>query len=343
MFASVPSPAAPSARGRKTAARRKLPAGAACPIDVDRLCAQVGHGHQLLCPSAGQAAPLMQGSFSITPLRDGMSLHCTDIVHLHDMSTQYAIQEQSIKVMLKLEGNAQVIVGRHPLPLDAGEAPNAVPCGAVVTLNAPDTLRRHSRAGSRQRMVVLTLRPAWFDALRISPELFREHLSVRPWKPSLRAIAIAEQLIHPLELEGPMQRLHQESRALDLIVEALSQTMAARPCSAATLPAGGQQRVRRLQQFLDSGEADQLDLRAIALHIGCNANTLQQQFREVCGQSIFDYLRRSRLQRAAHALQHDGVSVARAAEIAGYSSQANFSTAFRRHFGLPPKHCRNRI
>ena len=312
-------------------------------IDREKLCAQVGQGHELLSPHAGKSATLMQGSFSVTQLRDGLSLHCTDIVQLQDITTQYAIQEKSIKVMLKLEGNAQVMVGRHALPLDAGEGARAVPHGAVVTLDAPDTLQRHSRAGSRQRMGGLTLRPAGFDAVGISQDLFKEHLSIHPWKPSTRAIAIAEQLIHPIELEGPMQRLHQESRALELIVEALSQTLAERRTQAATLPASAYQRVERLQQLLDSGAADQLDMRAIAQHIGCNANTLQQQFREVCGLPIFDYLRRSRLQRAAHALQHEGVSVARAAEIAGYTSQANFSTAFRRHFGLLPKHCRNRI
>ena len=66
----------------------------------------------------------------------------------------------------------------------------------------------------------------------------------------------------------------------------------------------------------------------------CNCNSLQQQFRAVFGKTVFDYLRASRLRRAAVALQNEGVSVARAAEIAGYSSQANFSTAFRRHFGV---------
>ncbi|THF55628.1 helix-turn-helix domain-containing protein [Pseudothauera rhizosphaerae] len=344
MFASPPPAAARTARRKKTFPTRGFAAGKPpSSIDGDRLGAQVGRGHQLLCPNAGQATPLMQGSFSLTPLRDGMSLHCTDVVQLQDMTTQYAIEERSIKVMLRLEGNAQVMVGRQVLPLDAGQAPNAVPRGAVVTLNAPDTLQRQARAGGRQRMVVLTLRPAWFDALRISPDVFREHVSVRPWEPSRRATAIAEQLIHPLELEGPILRLHQESRALELIVEALSQTMTDMPHGAATLPAGCHQRVRRLQAFLDSGEADHLDLRAIAVYMGCNANTLQHEFRDVCGQSIYDYLRCSRLRRAAHALQHEGVSVARAAEIAGYSNQANFSTAFRRHFGLPPKHCRNRV
>lgn len=312
-------------------------------IDSDRLRTQVGQGHQLLSPGAGAASTLMQGSFSITRLRDGLSLHCTDVVHLHDMATQFVIQDESIKVLLKLEGNAQVVIGTQSLRLDAGEGRGAVPHGAVVTLNAPDTFQRHSRAGTRQRMVVLTLKPAWFDAAGLSRNLFREHLSVHPWRPTPRAVAIAGQLIHPAGLDGPMQRLHQESRALELIVEALSVPMAGAAPAAFALPASACQRVRRLQKLLDSGEADQMDMRAIAQSIGCNANTLQQQFREVCGKTIFDYLRQRRLQRAAHALQHEGVSVARAAEIAGYSSQANFSTAFRRHFGLQPKHCRNRL
>ena len=91
------------------------------------------------------------------------------------------------------------------------------------------------------------------------------------------------------------------------------------------------------------GGADGLSLAQLVRAMGFTATTLQQQFRLAFGKAVFDYLRASRLQRAALALQHDGVSVARAAEIAGYSSQANFSTAFRRHFGLSPKHYRVKV
>nr|WP_315429879.1 AraC family transcriptional regulator [uncultured Albidiferax sp.] len=312
-------------------------------IHIDKLAHQVGQGHRLLSPVPATTSPLMDGSFSITRLRDGLSLHCTDVVHLHDMATQFVMQDKSIKVLLKLEGNAQVAMGARSLPLDAGEGSNAVPRGAVVSLNSPDTFQRHSRAGTRQRMVVLTLKPDWLDAAGVSQSLFREHLSVHAWEPTPHAVALARQLIHPVGFDGPMQQLHQESRALELIVEALSGALAGTAPSTPKLAPSAHHRVRRLQQLLESGEADQLGMPAIARWIGCNANTLQQQFRAVCGQTIFDYLRQQRLQRAARALQHDGVSVARAAEIAGYSSQANFSTAFRRHFGVPPKHCRNKL
>lgn len=317
------------------------------PIGMDRLTTQVGQNYALLSPRVDTQLPLMQGSFSITHLRDGMSLHCTDVVHLHDMATQFVMPEQSVKVLLKLEGNAQVVMGQQALPLDAGDGRSAVPRGAVVTLNGPDNFQRHSRAGTRQRMVVLTLAPAWFDAAGLPQDLFREHLRIHPWQPTARAVALARQLIHPLGLDGAMQRLHQESRALELIVEALAGPLAdssPRSTTAApSLPASAHQRVRRLQQLLDSGEADHWSLPAIARSIGCNANTLQQQFRGVCGQTIFDYLRQQRLQRAAQALQRDGSSVAQAAEIAGYSSQANFSTAFRRQFGIQPKFYRTRL
>ncbi|SNR75807.1 transcriptional regulator, AraC family [Methylobacillus rhizosphaerae] len=311
-------------------------------IDGERLSSHIGQGLTLIAPDIGNSSPLMQGNFSLTRLRDGMTLHCTDIVHLHDMSTQFVIKEKCVKILLKLEGNADVKIGRQTLPLDAGEGPGAVPQGVVVSLNEPVTFSRNSRAGTHQRMVVLTLTPSWFEAAGIPQNLFRKDLAVFQWEPSLRAIAVAEQLIHPVNNEGPLQMLHQECLALELIVKALSLTLPEEPSQPSTLSAAAYQRVLRLQTLLDSGEADQLDMRGIARAMACNANTLQQQFREVCGQTIFDYLRKGRLQRAAHALQYDGVSVTRAAEIAGYSSQANFSTAFHRHFGSLPKHYRNK-
>ena len=40
---------------------------------------------------------------------------------------------------------------------------------------------------------------------------------------------------------------------------------------------------------------------------------------------------------ARDAMERDGISVAEAAYDAGYSSPANFSTAFKRMFGLSPR------
>ncbi|MEM7206778.1 MAG: AraC family transcriptional regulator [Pseudomonadota bacterium] len=55
---------------------------------------------------------------------------------------------------------------------------------------------------------------------------------------------------------------------------------------------------------------------------------------------MIDWLRRQRLALAFNALTLEGTSVTRAAEIAGYQSSTNFSTAFRKEYGYPPSHCR---
>ena len=74
-----------------------------------------------------------------------------------------------------------------------------------------------------------------------------------------------------------------------------------------------------------------------------SALMLQRQFRAVFGTTVFDYLRECRLLRARRALEHDGVTVGQAAMVAGYTSAANFATAYRRRFGMPPKLARARI
>lgn len=313
-------------------------------ISGNRLQHKVGQRLQLLAPTPDGALPLLQGNFTLTRLRQGLTLHCTDVMHLSDMSTQVLVDQACTKVLLRLEGNAQVEVGRRNLPLDAGLGRHAVPHAALVTLCRPETLRRLSRAGTRQRMVVLTMHPDWLVEAGFTHHPLGEHLAVKTWQPSRRAIALAEQLLHPIGPDSPLQRLLQESRVLELITEAFGHVQDdSLQRLSPNLPTSAEKRVRRLQSLICSGEADELDMSEMARQMGCNASTLQQQFRAVVGQSIFDYLREQRLQRAADALQREGIPVARAAEIAGYSSQANFSTAFKRRYGVPPKYYRNRI
>ena len=283
----------------------------------------------------------MQGRYARTTLRTGLAVHCADVLHPESAATEFLLEEACIKVFLKLGGKVRIEIGTRHLPLGVEEEGH---CGAIVSVQKPEWLRRYVQAGTRQRMVVLTLLPQWLSDAGLPLDVMREHLTAQLWRPSRRALALTEQLLHPMGREGSAQRLRQESHVLELISEAfghIGKVDDGHPPS--HLPISASQRVRRLQALLDSGQADTLDMPAIARHMGSNASTLRQQFRAFSGETIAGYLRQRRLQRAAHALQHEGVSVAHAAEIAGYSSQANFSTAFRRRYGVPPKHYRNRF
>jgi len=72
--------------------------------------------------------------------------------------------------------------------------------------------------------------------------------------------------------------------------------------------------------------------RAVAL----SRSTLSERFTELVGEPPMQYLTRWRLALAAQSLRTGAEAITRVAEHAGYESEAAFSRAFKREFGLPP-------
>ena len=93
------------------------------------------------------------------------------------------------------------------------------------------------------------------------------------------------------------------------------------------------------------GELIKSDLRhpwtiaELARHAGLGRRMFNAQFHRMYGVSASDYLRKSRLAAAREALLYQGLSVTEAAYSVGYANSANFSTAFRKHFGYVPSRC----
>jgi AraC-like DNA-binding protein len=294
-------------------------------------------------PEGGEPGDPAPGGSSLHCLREGVFLCCADAVPPHSEPMCATLRGKCVKVLVKLEGAARVRLGQRELPADAGRGRDARPQGLVFYLERPEQFECLPVAGERQRLVIVTLTAAWFASGRQLAAPAMDHLETRCWTPTPRAVAIAEQLLAPAAFRGPVRGLYLESRTLELVAEALACTSSPEQAPPPGLTPAACARAYRLRELLDSGRADALPLAEIARLMCCNITTLQQQFRRVFGTTIFDYLRTARLRRAAWALQHGGANVARAAEIAGYASQANFSTAFRRHFGLPPKTYRGRV
>jgi AraC-like DNA-binding protein len=71
-----------------------------------------------------------------------------------------------------------------------------------------------------------------------------------------------------------------------------------------------------------------------------NPGSLQRAFRALHGVTIFEYVRACKLDRARDALERDNISVGEAAHLVGYRTLGNFSTAFRRRFGITPRQIR---
>lgn len=149
----------------------------------------------------------------------------------------------------------------------------------------------------------------------------------------------------PAAVPEALWYLHVESRVQALLAEAFG--LWASDAGAAPEAAGRQRprelrRMAALRQWLDSGAADGLPLAAVAERACMSVNTLQRHFRAAWGCTVAEYLREARLARARAALEQGGKTVMQVAWEAGYSSAANFATAFRRRYGVAPGQVRGR-
>jgi len=169
-----------------------------------------------------------------------------------------------------------------------------------------------------------------------NPNVFVAQLQASP-----RVKAIAMEMISPVA----------EGRAAELLLSAhateiLARAMLALQGNEKVGPVSDQKRLR-LQAV---GDLIKSDLRhpwtiaELARHAGLGRRIFNAQFHRMYGVSASDYLRQSRLAAAREALLYQGLSVTEAAYSVGYANSANFSTAFRRHFGYVPSRChRNKL
>ncbi len=307
--------------------------------------ALVGKGFAWRRGGEARDGAALKGHYRLTELRPGLVLHSSDTTELVDLETRIE-QRPGVTFYLFLKGAVDAAIDGCPI-MPAGEGDGGTVRAAVMARTRPTVFTRRSRRGAHLCKVNVTISHEWLadcglaDTARAPrvAEFCRTHLARHGWRPSNSMIAIGEQILRPPSYEPALQRLYLESRALELVAEGFGQLGARRACWA-TGHVGSRDlhRMRRIEEFLRELANPTLD--EIAAATGTSVSTLQRLFHSVHGMSAFDYIRRRNLNRARRAIEHEGLSVAEAAHLAGYRSAANFSTAFKRHFGVSPKSVR---
>jgi len=86
--------------------------------------------------------------------------------------------------------------------------------------------------------------------------------------------------------------------------------------------------------------ADTPDLQRLAWAVGTNRRRLNAAFRNCVGITVFEYLREERMKEARRLLANTQLEIQVIAMEVGYTSGANFATAFKDRFGISPSHFR---
>lgn len=100
--------------------------------------------------------------------------------------------------------------------------------------------------------------------------------------------------------------------------------------------------VSAVVNLLNEESDDEIDLDEIASKLGCGRGNLNDAFRAALDVSFFGWLREQRLKRAFHWLARTELPINQIAQELGYTSSANFATAFRERHGVTPREFRKR-
>lgn len=327
-------------------------------VSWEQLAASVQvFGHEYVRNFAERNDCLLLGDMKVYELEPGLLLYRTQVVDQCDIRTSNVLVP-SLKLLVLLDGCMQVRYGKQWLLLDASQGPR----GLLVNLVQQDVFMRQWQAGRPERKLLISCAPPWLahKGLLDTVPWLQQHLALSRWQPSRKAIALAEQLHHEAEQHADadaLQRLSWQAKAQALLVEALGSVRSgpqsgplcgpqAEAPLAEGVPAGLSVQAYRnlvaLREWMASPASDGLDLQAVAQHAGMSVSYLRRHFGEVAhGQSVAQFLRGQRLHRASQALEREGVSVGRAAEIAGYDSVTHFAKAFRAAYGCAPSQWRS--
>jgi DNA-binding response OmpR family regulator len=95
-------------------------------------------------------------------------------------------------------------------------------------------------------------------------------------------------------------------------------------------------------KYLSDHLSDAPSQKRLARLIGVNEKRLIHAFRTLLGKTVHDFLRDQRMDRARALLRDESLTVAEIADQLGFSSPANFASAFRRQLGCSPVAFRQR-
>ncbi|GHD54249.1 AraC-type DNA-binding protein [Marinobacter persicus] len=274
---------------------------------------------------------IAEGQISEHILSSGFRFTFSDLrirQHYESVSLGHA----PLLILVVQEGNIRLKIGALERELTPGSA-------VTMQLHPEYALQAIQPAQERLTTMTLAFNPKSANVGRAaSPALYELLARARaPFFVWTLPYSLKQQLQannHP-DLPEAQQNLVLEGLALQLAGLGVTVDADAKPVFS-SVSEQQQKRLELVRQHLEFSPDKEHQLRDLARLAAMSESGLRTKFRNTYGVSVFEYWRRCRFELARQYLEQ-GFSVQQTAHMVGYRHATNFTTAYRRHFGLPPK------
>ncbi|BBD96792.1 AraC family transcriptional regulator [Sphingobium amiense] len=276
-------------------------------------------------------------------LRQGLTLARTDVTFDHETDARLECHGSFLRFHFRLEGDSVVSD-------DRGES-SSVSAGTILLVAQPADSYKRERAGinTHERSVTLICdrdyaaelirqadaTPSFLDDfLRndVSGFSFLERtmpMKIRP---------IVEDILDP-PLTGRLSEVLIEAKALELLCYTIHQILRV-PEQGAIIREKDRKRVRDLCFILEQDPAAPISIDLLCRELAWNDTQMTECFKAVTGITISNYRQQVRMRYARRQLEETDLPITQIAFDSGYEYPSNFTTAFKRTFGVSPRDVR---
>ncbi|MDH5926951.1 AraC family transcriptional regulator [Vibrio lentus] len=292
--------------------------------------------------------------------------HCIELVDSNIVSTAHS----AILITILLEGKLTFGYDDLEFDLDASNGPQ----GVVVNLAKPANFRRSLIQNNKMNKINILVKPQWVKPRLsehcTSKSFLDSHKAFYDLQINADIIQLTNRLTSQATPTNFQDKLVVETLTQQLLAQTLSQMpiQCCQQCtsedsnlgSSNTSPSiissnstlksldlnesidevtsskGFDAKIEDIISHIEINLDQPLSLESIASQFSMSISNLQRRFKQSYNLTINGYIRYRRLDIARQHLEHGLVSITEAAYEAGYQHPSNFTSAFKKAFGVPP-------
>jgi len=133
----------------------------------------------------------------------------------------------------------------------------------------------------------------------------------------------------------PMRNLLIQSKALELLALQIGQFRTASSINE-EVRHDEAEKLYQLKAYLEANFLSDLNLTQLSKICLLNEFKVKKGFKILFGTTVFNYLRKLRMEHAAQILRNNAISIDEVADILGYEHAQHFSIAFKKYMGVSP-------